>query len=368
MQPRQIKVLCIEDNPDDQVLIESHLSKSQRFRFEVEFATTLQKGIQQAADNPPDVILLDLGLPGSRGIDTFIDAQRKLDSFPVICLTGNDSEELGEETIEEGAQDYLVKGRVDSQLLEKSIAYAIRRKRTEIELHQKTDILRSILNSMVDGVVVVDQDGVCIERNPAAVQLLGFDPKQDQVPQEQWPDHHETVFLPDRETPHPPDTLPLSRARDGKKVKDHEVFMKHSMHLDGVLVSVNASPLRDDRGRTHGAVAVFRDITEAKRNQQKIERLNQQLSQRIKERVEEFEAFGYQFSKTIAQPVREIASLSDQIEKSYSQRIGEAGVEMTDAISGNCKKITRTLHSMSELSRTPRTEMRAKLGLDDLES
>ncbi len=365
MQPRQITVLCIEDNPDDQVLIETHLGDSTRFQFELSFAKTLQLGVEQATETKPDVILLDLGLPGSSGIDTFLDAQRRLDAFPIICLTGNDSDDLGEEAIEEGAQDYLVKGTVDCQMLERAISYAIRRKRTEIELHEKTDILRSILNSIADGVVVVGEDGVCIERNPAAVQMLGFDPKEDKVPQEEWPEHHASVFMPDRETPHPPESLPLSRAREGKKVKEHEVFMKHSMHLDGILVSVNASPLRDDRGRTHGGVAVFRDITEAKRNQQKIERLNNELRQRIKERVEEFEAFGYHFSKTINEPLREISSLADQVEKSYSARIGEEGVEMTDAISGNCKKITRTLHTMSELSRTPRTEMRAKLGLDE---
>ena len=90
-----------------------------------------------ASDYEPfDVILIDLSLPDSQGIDTFLTLQRQVLNVPIVVLTGLDDENLALSAMQQGAQDYLIKGRVDSSLLLRSIRYAIERERTETQLRQ----------------------------------------------------------------------------------------------------------------------------------------------------------------------------------------------------------------------------------------
>lgn len=133
-----IKVLLVEDNPDDVKIIEYYLAKSKRTSFEVEWVNQLSTGFKFLSMHRVDVILLDLFLSDSRGMDTFKKVYHQRPDIPIIILTSLDDEKLAIEAAQCGAQDYFTKGEISERLLERAIRYAIERKQTEKVLLRKS--------------------------------------------------------------------------------------------------------------------------------------------------------------------------------------------------------------------------------------
>lgn len=133
--------------------------------------------------------------------------------------------------------------------------------RSEAALDQQTHILKSILDSMADGVVVVDSQGKFILFNPAAERMLGISPRD--LRPEQWPEHF-GLYLPDRVTPYQAEQLPLMRAMRGELVERAEVFVRPGSGPAGIWLSTSARPLVDAAGQLCGGVAVFHNSTRRK--------------------------------------------------------------------------------------------------------
>jgi two-component system cell cycle response regulator len=145
---RRIRMLLIEDNPGDARLIKELLSEVRSMQCEVVSANRLEKGIELLGKRFFDVILLDLSLPDSQGLDTFEKIKKCALNMPVVLLTGLDDERTAAAAAQKGAEDYLVKGQVDSNLLGRSIHYAIERHRLQTELRNlsTTDELTGLYN------------------------------------------------------------------------------------------------------------------------------------------------------------------------------------------------------------------------------
>lgn len=137
---KHTKVLLIEDNPGDTRLIRQMLAKVRTASFDLKWADRLSTGLEQLATGGIDVVLLDLSLPDSQELNTFTKVHVKAPTVPIIVLTGLDDETVGVRTMREGAQDYLIKGRVDSNLLVRSIRYAIERQRLIEEVRSQSII------------------------------------------------------------------------------------------------------------------------------------------------------------------------------------------------------------------------------------
>ena len=132
---------------------------------------------------------------------------------------------------------------------------------SESALKERTRILRSILDSMSDGVVVVDRQGKFLLFNPAAEQILGIGP-QDASPQ-QWSEHF-GLYLADCVTAYPTEELPLVKAMQGESVDRVEIFVRPASGPAGIWLSCSARPLVDDQGEIRGGVAVFQNFTRRK--------------------------------------------------------------------------------------------------------
>ncbi|MBN2407058.1 MAG: response regulator [Elusimicrobia bacterium] len=131
-------VLLIEDNEGDVKLIESMIKEEDPRGFRLELAKSLGQGIEYLSSNRADMILLDLSLPDSRGLDTFTVLHASIPSdIPIVVLSGLEDRELAIKAVHAGAQDYLVKGSLDGGLLIRSINYAIERKKA----HEEKDVL-----------------------------------------------------------------------------------------------------------------------------------------------------------------------------------------------------------------------------------
>jgi signal transduction histidine kinase len=129
-----ISVLLIEDNPGDATLIRRLLLGNSQGLINVECASTLSQGKEMLAEGGVDLILLDLTLPDSQGLETFTRVYQQSPDTPIILLTGIEDEELAIQAAHQGAQDYLAKGQLlDIRLLMRSIRYAMERSRLKTE-------------------------------------------------------------------------------------------------------------------------------------------------------------------------------------------------------------------------------------------
>ena len=125
METRTISILLIEDNPGDARLIQEFLKEPYIVNFKLSIKHTLSEGLEESINARFDIILLDLSLPDSSGLNTVSIIQEKIKSIPIIILTGRDDKEFALEALKLGIEDYLVKSKIDSVLLERSIFHAI---------------------------------------------------------------------------------------------------------------------------------------------------------------------------------------------------------------------------------------------------
>lgn len=130
-----LKVLLVEDNPGDARLIEIMMQDSPQFELFCTKTDRLEQALEAVKSTTFDIILLDLALPDSFGLETFIRLKHSSPDTPIVVLTGNDDETIALSAVREGAQDYIVKGQFDEKQLMRAINYAIERQKTVLHLH-----------------------------------------------------------------------------------------------------------------------------------------------------------------------------------------------------------------------------------------
>ena len=138
-----VNVLLIEDNAEHTALLTQLLSGSETTHFTLQTATTLAQGLARLRDGGFGLIILDLQLPDSDGIETFIRTIEVAPEIPLVVLSGLQDVSVAIETVQLGAQDYLVKGRFDNQVLIRSLQYAIERKRVQLQLKRVNEDLEN---------------------------------------------------------------------------------------------------------------------------------------------------------------------------------------------------------------------------------
>jgi PAS domain S-box-containing protein len=151
-----IKVLLVEDNPGDVFLLQELLKEVNTTKVDLRPVERLSEALNLLAHDSFDLILLDLSLPDSQGIGTFLNTTRQAKATPIIVLTGLNDETLALRAMQEGAQDYLVKGQVTGDLLVRSMRYAIERQRVEDALRQSEERFRVALKN--SPIFVFNQD------------------------------------------------------------------------------------------------------------------------------------------------------------------------------------------------------------------
>jgi DNA-binding response OmpR family regulator len=120
-----MRVLIIEDNPDDVFLLLKNLAYARKAFTHIELAGSLSEGLKYLSEKDVDLVLLDLSLPDSRGLDTFQKINNQAPDVPFIILAEPDIEDIAVNAVQNGARDYLLKGEADGDLLARSIRYAI---------------------------------------------------------------------------------------------------------------------------------------------------------------------------------------------------------------------------------------------------
>ena len=155
---KSLHVLLIEDNPLDAELVQEMLNASIATSWTFNIVHRLTDALSFLADNTADIILLDLDLPDSSGVDTLRRMHLTMQTVPAIILTSSDEPHLRLEAIKAGAQDYLIKGMISLQILERVINYALERHRTKQRLKNSEQFLRATLGALSANIAILDQE------------------------------------------------------------------------------------------------------------------------------------------------------------------------------------------------------------------
>ncbi len=184
-ESQEIRVLLIEDNPGDLHLLEEYFAELSNVKFKLQHVQRMVEALDFLGKQSYDVVLLDLGLPDSQGVETFARVHARSPQVPILVLTGLDDEVAGGEALKHGAQDYLVKKDVKPQLLGKAIRYAIERHHATAELERHAAELqasearvRALIEADADAVFVVDTEARVRFVNPAAERMFFRKPNE----------------------------------------------------------------------------------------------------------------------------------------------------------------------------------------------
>ena len=253
------RLLLVEDNPGDARLLREMLKETPRHGIELTHVESMQEAEQRLSDRGADIILLDLRLPDAHGLPAVVRAHAAAPGVPLVVLTGVNDESLALKALNEGAQDYLIKGEVEHRGLLRSIRYAIERKAMEESLFVETERAQVTLNSIGDGVISTDIAGNITFLNPAACMMTGWS-LQEAAGRPMAEVFRIRDTTSGRATPDP-----MLRAVE----QDRTVHLPGNCLLvrrDGVEIPIDdaVSPIHNRQGRATGAVMVFRDVSMAR--------------------------------------------------------------------------------------------------------
>ena len=250
-------ILLVEDNPGDARLIRELLREAGSASLHLEHRDRLSTGLARFAEGGIDAVLLDLSLPDSQGLETLSTMHSRAVGAPILVLTGLDNETMGLEAVQHGAQDYLVKGQIDGQLLVRSIRYAIERKQSEQVLQREQEFLRAVLANVSSTIVACDADGVLTIFDRVTGQFQRYP-----VPPEEWARHY-GLYLADGKTPMRKEDVPLFKAFQGQIVDNVEMVTAPENGVPRAYVA-SGQPMLGANGEKLGAVVAMHDITERK--------------------------------------------------------------------------------------------------------
>ncbi|MDP3920553.1 MAG: PAS domain S-box protein [Candidatus Omnitrophota bacterium] len=220
--------------------------------FIVELKETLKEALESMSKITPDVILMDLGLPDSQGLNTFHRVHDHSPGVPIVVMTANHDEAYTMEAIRKGAQDYLVKGTFDAKILPRVLSFAIERKRSERELRSAEEKYRTIFENSAVAIIVANSVERIVSWNKFTEALLGMQaedlhmkPVSSLYPEEEW-----------------------------KKIRSYDIRRKGKPHqIESQMIRKNGSVfdvevgitvLKDPDGNITGSIGITKDITERK--------------------------------------------------------------------------------------------------------
>jgi diguanylate cyclase (GGDEF)-like protein/PAS domain S-box-containing protein len=250
-------LLVVEDNRGDARLLREMFNEQGPHHTKLAHVECMTDAEEYLRAHAVDVILLDLGLPDAQGLGAVRRAHAVAPSVPLVVLTALDDGSLAAQALQEGAQDYLIKGQIESRGLLRALHYAMERKLMEAALFAEKERAEVTLNCIGDGVVCTDKAGNVSFLNAAARNMMGCS----------WQESAgrpiaDVLRIRDATSRH---TNPMSMAvweTIGAHLPPNCILVGHG----GVDIPIEASvaPIKDRDGQAAGAVVIFRDVSAAR--------------------------------------------------------------------------------------------------------
>ena len=252
-------LLLVEDNHGDARLLREMLNEPSLSGTVVSHVTTMSEAESHLGKNAVDIIVLDLGLPDAQGVEAIRRTHAAAPRIPLVVLTGLDDEAVAAQALQEGAQDYLLKGQIETRGLLRSLRYAIERKTMEEAFFAEKERAQVTLNCIGDAVVCTDISGDITFLNPVAETMTG------------WP-LTEAVGRPMAEVFR---TLSAISTEPTETTAEVAILQIRAVHLppscvlirrDGLEIPIEdtIAAIHNRQGEAIGAVIVFRDVSVAR--------------------------------------------------------------------------------------------------------
>ena len=308
MQNPKMEILLIEENLSEADLIKEMLSGARLPEFSVQHVQYLADGLSLLRSRNFDVVMVDLGLPDSQGVESALSVRNQSKMTPVIVLTALDDEDAGLKLLQMGIQDYLLKAEINGRLLTRSIRYAVQRKRDDETLRFSEARYRALFSDNPTMIITLDTDWTILSANPFCARQLGYtiDELEGQsVLNVFHEDDRLSVIEQLRRCMQNPDQVYRWQLRKVRK--------------DGSLLWVEetAQAVHDLNGALN-VLVVCQDITERKQAEEEIRRLNTDLAKRaadLEALNRELEAFNYTVAHDLRKPLTVINILCQTIEE-----------------------------------------------------
>ena len=253
MTSESMSVLLIEDDPDDILLVKESLAEISLGKIKLEYTGRLSRGLIELSSHSYDVVLLDLNLPDSRGLETLKTVVKSYPKIPVVVLSGLADDATTREAVRRGAQDYLVKGEISGPMLVRVLRYAIERKQAEAVLRESEARYRALVETTPNGITLTDMDGKLLLCNQQTAALHNYESPEDML----GISVYDLVVPSDRQLA----VLNAQKTLNEGRVINAEYTL---VRKDGSQfpAEISAALLRDASGAPAGFIGITRDTTE----------------------------------------------------------------------------------------------------------
>jgi len=359
-----VGLLLVEDDDCSALLIQKMLSCWKYGSLEIRRTDRLSLAIEELRQGGIDLVLLDLGLPDSQGLDTFVQISAAAALTPIIVLSGLDDEALATQTVQQGAQDYIVKGQIDGPSLARAIHYAIERSLTQQALTREHDLLRSVIDNIPDQVYVKDMDSRFVVVNPVTARFFGAESPNQFVGKSDFD------FFP-RELAEQFLTEEKALLLEHKSCINREASISDSKGNTRWVLTTKV-PLRDHDGLITGLLGINRDITDRKQAEESILRMNVELERRVTERTSDLSKAMVRLEDHDRARVDFVSNVSHELKTPLtSMKYGIANllegvcgpisgpvIEYLNMLNTECQRMAGTVEDILDLSRLESNTMR----------
>lgn len=263
---KSLNILVVEDDPVSMALLESLLSKALTNINELISAETLETAIDHLNEHSCDIVLLDLNLPDSTGLNTLKSITEISNGAAIVVITGDYDDDVGLEAVTHGAQEYLVKGRYDAYILGRSIKYAIERKRSEDLLQKKENQYRTLVENLPQRILLKDMNSVFVSCNENYARNLGMISE-------------EIIGKTDYD-------IYLKESADKYRASDIEVMKSRTRKDDYItltekgkekIVHLTKTPVINEEDELIGVLCIFENVTKQKHAEKEAKRAYEDL-------------------------------------------------------------------------------------------
>jgi diguanylate cyclase (GGDEF)-like protein/PAS domain S-box-containing protein len=334
LENQHFKILLADNSPEEVGLLKGFLSLERNPSFAVENTPTLQGCLEQLTKKKFDVLLLDLSLPDSHGLQTLAKVRNHSSTLPIVILVSPNEEQLAAETVKNGAQDFLVKGQIDARILSRVIHYAVENKQAEETVQASKEYFQALIENALDIITVLNGNGIIRYESSSIERALGY--KQDEL-----------IGKYAFEYVHPDDLQQViqtfTRVTETPNLSQSTEF--RFRHRDGswrTLASISKNLL--DHPTVQGIVVNSRDITERKTAE---EALAEQAVRDSLTNLYNRRYFNHRAEEEIAQADRNKQILAillcdlDHFKTINDTRGHQSGDEVLKAVAKNIKNSTR---------------------------
>ena len=340
MNGKVIRVLLVEDSAADASQVQECLAGKANPAFELHCVNRITDALAHLALGRTDALLLNLGLRNSEGMVTFRQAQEAAPSVPIVVLSSDADEDAAVEAVQAGAQDYLVKGRYDRELLARSLRYAIERKRTRQALRELAQRLTHYVSNSPLAVIEWGDDRNIIRWSGEAEHMFGWN--FEEVKGKRW---HDFRFV------HAEDERKVMQAFSDLSAGASKNFLAHrNYRRDGSVLHCEwyNSAFPDGSGKLRSILSLVVDVTEQKQAEERLGLANRQLHQLSKELLQsqdnERRRIARELNDSTAQTLAALSINLSRLEKSETESSRKRALlaESIDLVTASSREI-RTL-------------------------